>query len=119
MRRTYRILLALGWTLLILVACTIPGRDLPRVDIVSIDKVAHFTIFAGYGWFWMFAAGNPLARATRWTLATGIAYAVLTEFYQGLLPWERTPDPFDALFNILGLLTAILAFRTLQARRSA
>ncbi len=103
-------LLAFVWTVGILAACSIPGRDLPKVDIVSFDKMAHFAVFAGFGWLWMRALRGPMPGRTWWVLATGLAYAVLTEIYQGFLPFERTPDPLDALANALGLLAAVLLY---------
>ena len=112
-------LIAIGWTLLILVACTIPGKGLPTVNIISFDKFVHFGIFAGFGWLWMWALRSPLTRRTKWVLVFGIAYAILTEIYQGLLPFEREPDPFDALANIVGLIVAVLLYRALQQRRAA
>ena len=109
-----RRLVAIVWTLGILAACSIPGRDLPEVDIVSFDKVAHFVIFAGFGWLWMWALQSPMPRRTAVVLVAGLAYAGLTEVYQGLLPFERSADPFDALANALGLLAAVLLYRRLH-----
>ena len=102
--------LAFLWLLLILIACSIPGRDIPSVDIVQIDKAVHFSLFAVLGWLVMHAFGSNLLQRILWTVGIGIAYAVGTEFYQGLLPFERTPDPVDALANTLGLLTAVAVF---------
>ena len=109
-------LLALIWTLGILAACSIPGSDLPKVNIVSFDKAAHFVVFAGFGWLWAAALRGTLARKTGRVLAGGLAYAVLTEIYQGFLPFDRTPDPMDALANALGLLTAVLLYRLWKTR---
>lgn len=110
-------LFAILWTLGILAACSIPGKDLPEIDIFSFDKIAHFTVFAGFGWLWMRALQGPLPRRTAYVLASGLAYAALTEVYQGLLPYDRTPDPLDALANALGLLTAVLLYRVFQRKR--
>ena len=110
--------LAIAWTLGILAACTIPGGDLPTVNIVSFDKAAHFGVFAGFGWLWMGALRGGLAQTTWRVLAGGLAYAVLTEIYQGFLPFERNPDPMDALANALGLLAAVLVYRWWKARHA-
>jgi hypothetical protein len=113
-----RLALAAAWTLGILAACSIPGRDLPELDVVQIDKLAHAALFAGFGWLWMRALRGPLPARTRWVAGTGLAYAALTELYQGLLPFERSPDPLDALANATGLLMALWAYR-LFARKTA
>ncbi len=107
-------LFALVWTLGILAACSIPGKDLPDINLASFDKIAHFVVFAGFGWLWMRVLQGSLSRRTGYVLASGLAYAALTEVYQGLLPFDRTPDPNDALANALGLLTAVLIYRLLH-----
>lgn len=111
--------IAIFWTLLILAACSIPGKDIPSIDIVSFDKFAHFSIFAGYGWLWMWALRGALASRMKWVLTSGMAYAIFTEIYQGFLPFERQPDPLDALANMAGLVTAVLLYRAVQKRRAA
>ena len=110
-------LVAIVWTLGILAACSIPGQDLPEIDFFSFDKIAHFTVFAGFGWLWMWALQGPLPHRTGYVLGAGLAYAALTELYQGLLPYDRTPDPYDALANALGLLAAVLLYRLLKRER--
>lgn len=96
---------ATAWTLLILVLCTIPGRDLPDIQIVSADKIGHIGIFAVFGWLWMRTSPpSELDRHFKYVLLLGVAYAVLTEVYQGLLPFGRVPDVWDALANTAGLV---------------
>ncbi len=107
--------LAIAWTLGILAACTIPGSDLPKINVVSFDKAAHFVVFAGFGWLWMWALRETPQKTWR-VLAGGFAYAVLTEIYQGLLPFDRTPDLMDALANALGVLAAVLVYRVWKGR---
>ena len=107
-------LIAIVWTLGILAACSIPGKDIPNINLFSFDKIAHFTVFAGFGWLWMRALTGPMNRRTAYVLGFGLAYAALTEVYQGLLPFNRTPDVHDALANTLGLLTAVLLYRLLK-----
>lgn len=103
--RTWRRAAAAAWTLLILVLCTIPGRDLPDIQIVSADKVGHLGIFAVFGWLWMRTSPpSELHRHFKLVLLFGVAYAILTEVYQGLLPFGRIPDVWDALANTAGLL---------------
>lgn len=111
-------LFAIIWTLGILAACSIPGKDLPDIDLFSFDKIAHFVVFAGFGWLWMRALQGPSLRRTGYVLASGLAYAALTEVYQGLLPYDRSPDPYDALANALGLLTAVLLYRLVIPERT-
>ena len=101
-------LLAVAWTLLILALCSIPGGSLPTAPGLSLDKVGHAGMFAVFAWLWLHA--TPPGKAG-WVLAGGAAFAVATEVYQGLLPFDRTPDPFDALADLAGLFLGLLAYR--------
>ncbi len=116
MNRAY--VLAIGWTLGILAACSIPGSDLPdlNLDLLRLDKVVHFLLFLGLGWLWLRAV--PRTHRYRFALVIGLGtlYAVGTEVYQGLLPWDRTPDPMDAVANMAGLLTAAGVQRWIERR---
>lgn len=102
---------ALLWTLAILAACSIPGSDLPDPGIPSLDKAVHLGIFFGFGILWMRALDGRVRRRAGWVLAGGFAYAVFTEFWQGWLPFDRSPDPADALANALGVVLGVLAYR--------
>lgn len=103
------LLLATTWTLFILGALSVPGPDLPSDPALPfLDKVVHFGLFAVFGGLWLWALQWSPLRSTRWVLLAGGLYAILLEFYQGLLPiLDRSSDPLDALAGILGLLVAI------------
>lgn len=106
--RPWTLVAAVGWTLLILALCTVPGKELPEINIISIDKIGHFGIFAGFGWLWMRAYPlSDLARRSRYVLLGGLAYAVLTEIYQGVMPFGREADLWDAAANAAGLLAGV------------
>ncbi len=111
-------LAAIGWTLLILAACSIPGKDIPRIqfDLFEPDKIAHFTLFFVLGGLWMHALPETLPGRKAWVALSGIAYAILTEIYQGLLPFDRTPDPADSVANIIGLFLAISLYPWIKDR---
>lgn len=111
--------LAIGWTLVILALFTIPGSSLPKdSSLLEFDKLAHFGLFVIFGVCWMWALNQPLKRRVVTVLVAGIAYAWLTEVYQGLLPFERTPDVYDAIANTAGLLVAVFGYVVWEKRRS-
>ncbi|MEM8556995.1 MAG: VanZ family protein [Bacteroidota bacterium] len=95
--------IASAWTLLCLALFTIPGQDLPP-QLLSLDKLVHLGLFAVLGVLWMRAVPR---RAWPWVLVGGLAYGIGTELYQGMLPWPREPDPFDALADGVGLLLGV------------
>lgn len=107
-------LLAILWALVILALCSIPGPDLPDVNIFGIDKVGHFGVFFIGAFLWMQAWPRSTARV----LAAGLVFSILTEIYQGVLPFlGRSPDPFDVVADALGLVIGLLLWRWLRHRR--
>lgn len=104
--RYWRVL-AVGWTLGIVVACSIPGSSLPSSDLWEADKLIHFGLFAGFGTLWMLSLTGSARRRALWVLGTGLAFAGGTEVYQGWLPFGRSPDVLDALANGAGLLVSV------------
>ena len=97
--------LAVLWTVAILVACSVPGPALPEAPEtpLSVDKWVHVAMFLGFGVLWALAApGRGWA-----VFGAGVAYAVGIELWQGALPIERSPDPFDALADVVGLVAGL------------
>ena len=110
-------LLASLWTLGILLACSLPGDELPTIslDLFEPDKIAHFILFFVFGWLWLEAL--PISRKSRIIIGTvGSLYAVFTEIYQGIIPMGRTPDPMDAVANVIGLFFAIGLYHWLRSK---
>ena len=96
---------AVVWTVAILAACSVPGPALPQTPglPLSVDKWVHVGMFLGFGALWSLAAPG---RA--WTvLAAGLAYAVAIEVWQGALPIGRSPDPYDAVADAVGLVAGL------------
>lgn len=106
-------LLALLWAVLILALCSIPGPELPDVDVLGIDKVGHFGMFFVGAFVWMRAWPRSTARV----LGAGLAFSILTEIYQGVMPFlGRSADPFDIVADALGLAVGLLLWRWLRHR---
>src|SRR5690606_11129615 len=81
---------AVLWALPVVALCASPGSEIPGLDIVGIDKVGHSGVFFVGAILWMQAWPRSTARV----LAAGLAVAMLTEIYQGLMPFlGRFPDP--------------------------
>ena len=90
---------------------SLPGSSLPSTSLLEYDKLLHVLQFVPLGWLWMAALRTPVRRRT-WLVLGGCAlFAVLTELYQGLLPFERHPDPYDALADTLGACAGVLFYR--------
>ena len=100
--------LSIAWALLILVLCLMPGKDLPTVNILNFDKLAHFSIYLllalmlYYGWkkqdSFLSLHSNTIIKIL---LITSI-YGFVVEILQELLTSDRHFDIFDALANAIG-----------------
>ncbi len=110
-------LFALAWTLMIVLALSVPGSGLPNVSVAHFDKVVHFFFFAVLAWAWMQALEAPINRRALIVLAAGITFAILTEVYQGALISGREADGLDALADSLGLTVSVLAFRLRRMKK--
>lgn len=89
------------------------------MNIDVADKLAHFALFFGYGWLWMTALAAPLLKRSFIVGISGLLLAIGSELYQGILPWERSPDPFDALANAAGLAVSVVFYTVWLNRRHA
>lgn len=120
---TRHYLMAAGvWTAGIITALTIPSPGLPKVDpSLTLDKAAHFILFAGLAIFWMRALRPSDADSERvqWSVpwrrtltvfGGGVVFAIGSEFYQMILPFKRTADPYDAIADIAGLIAGLIAY---------
>ncbi|MDT0632994.1 VanZ family protein [Rubrivirga litoralis] len=106
--------LAVVWTVLIVVACTIPGNQVPDVELrlVSPDKVVHVLMFLGLAWLWLRAGSRTWA-----VVAGGAAFALAIEVWQTVLPIGRFGDPYDVLADLVGLAAGVAL--GLWSRRTA
>ena len=102
---------ALLWTLLILILCLIPGRDLPQwrwADLLSVDKFVHTAMFAVL----VVLSVRGLRRQDRYdglrsravlsTLLFAIPYGGALEIMQGTLLTDRVADVGDFIANAIG-----------------
>lgn len=111
-----RILAAL-WTILIFVACLIPGRDVPSVNFPLMDKWVHFVIFGGFSFLWLavFQRSDLKKRVLFFLLAVLMGYAV--ELLQGSgITSGRSYDMWDVLADGIGGALGVMLFYLLERR---
>ena len=92
--------LAWLWTILILVACTWPGKDIPAAPVVGFDKIVHSGLFLVWSVLWL----SAFPKKPWVVILAGMAYGLGLEFYQQLLPFDRTFDWWDAVADADGVL---------------
>lgn len=111
--------LASLWTIGMLTAFSLPPTSVPAVEsALSVDKLIHFGLFFGFGLLWMRALRPPSAEgvadglqgASLRFVGIGVCFAGGAEWYQQVIPVSRTSDPYDALANVVGLLTSLVVY---------
>ncbi|WP_221392399.1 VanZ family protein [Dyadobacter sp. NIV53] len=89
------------WSFLILAACTWPGKDIPAAPVAGFDKIVHTGLFAV--WIILWRGAYP-EKSSVTLILSGMAYGLGLEFYQQLLPFDRTFDWWDAVADAAGVL---------------
>lgn len=108
--------LSLAWAILILVLSFLPGRDLPNVQIVALDKLVHFIfylllfVFTMYGWRRQLQITLlrkvPIALVWLACILFGIAIEVCQEVFTA----DRHFDWLDIMANSMGALAGGMAW---------
>jgi len=107
--------LSILWTSLILVACFLPGNDVPKVDLVNADKLVHVALFGGCAFLWAVALiRNPDKMWPKLVLifAATVGLGILVELIQGSsLVQGRSADVYDVIADSVGALLGSLFAR--------
>ncbi|MBO9152617.1 VanZ family protein [Chitinophaga sp. GCM10012297] len=107
----------MGWVILILFLCTLPGEAIPQVsafDMLHIDKVVHFVLFGGTVLLLAYGIhkqkGNVSKWALFWMVAAASLYGLAIEFIQKYLVIHRSFDLYDFLADSLGAASGALVY---------
>jgi VanZ family protein len=89
---------------------SMPESNLPRLDLPGLDKVVHFLLYAGLGWWW---AG---ANLPRWLLVVAcLGFGAVDELSQ-LRSAGRDASWWDWLADVLGFAFGAWLHLTLRKR---
>jgi VanZ family protein len=116
---TFRAMVAVLWTLVILTLCWLPRHVVQEVEkesswfeIANLDKLVHWGIFMLFAIFWM-RVGSPRGRALRVGLI-GLALAVVSELGQLIPAVGRDASLADGLSDFIGVLLGLALASTLE-----
>ncbi len=104
------------WAAFILVMTSIPGAQLPRVNVAGLDKVVHFAFYGVLGWTALraFAPKGGATRGAVLVVAAIAIFAALDEWHQQFIP-GRSMETADWMADVsgaaLGLVVAVSARR--------
>jgi VanZ family protein len=92
---------------LILHLVHVPSNDAwDWTDIIGIDKLAHFILFAGLTVLWLLFPWRAVPRNTQLFLGL-ISYAILLEILQTALTVYRSGEILDLLFDAAAVLVVL------------
>ena len=99
------------WTLLILIACFTPAKEIPKVDVPLIDKWTHLILFGGFTFLWL-CARPVLTFLYLVSLFLGsVAFGAFIEIMQGQLTFlGRSMEFMDAVADSIGGILGIALF---------
>ena len=103
--------LAMLWTLLILIGCFTPGKEIPKVDVPFIDKWVHLILFGVFTFLWLCARPIINTRSLIALFLISVAFGSLIEIMQGVLSFlGRSMEFMDAVADSVGGLLGIALF---------
>lgn len=108
---------ALLWTITVSILTLMPGKNLPKVNVVNFDKAAHLGVFGLLNLLWLLwlAADAQHADRTKKITLGCMVYGGSIELLQGAFT-DRAADWIDFVFNVMGCLLVLPLFRFLQAK---
>lgn len=109
--KKFAVQIASIWTALILIACLIPGNEVPELDIPLMDKYVHFIIFAAFSFLWLCTFTKPRFSAGLLLLIASVALGYLVELLQGSgITTGRSYEEADVLADGIGGLIGVISF---------
>lgn len=108
------------WTLIILLATTLPSSTIPKIpllDIPHFDKIVHFGLFFILATF-LLSEGNKLRKQgelTRFAIVVALSvsfiYGLTIELLQFYLLPTRSGSWLDFIANIIGAFAAVITYK--------
>lgn len=106
--------LAISWTILIFIGCSMPGKELPKLGLFDhFDKLVHFTFFAVFFVLWYLSFLSS-TRTAIIIISLAILYGFGIEFYQKHFVAGRSFDVWDGVADTLGALCGWLMVKVVK-----
>ncbi len=102
---------AILWTLLIFIACFIPGNEIPDLKVPLADKWVHFILFGVFTLLWLLSRPSLSIKRLSLVCLLGCLFGWMVEEVQGLLSFlGRAKDLYDIYADALGAVLGTLLF---------
>jgi VanZ family protein len=109
--RKAALIAAILWTLMILLGCFAPAKEIPQVDVPMMDKWVHFVMFGGFTFLWSWYRSRTALLALAVMLLIGVALGATIELLQGyFVSLGRACEFLDAVADSIGALLGLVLF---------
>jgi VanZ family protein len=111
------------WVLIILVACSTPGRQLPPSPFINFDKLIHLFFYGMLQILLMrgCALQSQIKSLRKYYLVISAIfstlYGIFIELMQGFILKNRSFDPYDISANIVGVVVGIIVWMIFFQKR--
>ncbi len=112
----------IAWALTIFIQSSFPAIELPKVEIISFDKVVHMGVFgvlAGLCYISLLNIHSRNILTNNIYLSAGILsiiYGATDEIHQYFVP-NRSSEVQDWLADVVGIIIALLVIRYFLSKR--
>ena len=105
-------IITIFFILLMILASSIKGSNIPKSYIFTFDKVIHFIEYGCLGTLLIFM----FARASKYpiyaALTVGVLYSFIDELYQSTV-FGRSSSVFDVIADVVGLAFSVIIVKFL------
>lgn len=109
------LILAIGFSLLVLVLSLINMEGIPNFKFSYTDKFEHVLAYAVISFFWMLSRKTGKINLKFWSiLLLIIGYGIIIELLQMSVTVNRTGDLLDVLANSLGVVLGAIILKILS-----
>jgi VanZ family protein len=116
-RKKLTLVVAILWTIVIFIGCSMPGRELPKLGLFdNFDKVVHFLFFAGFFALW-YMLSNKSVNSVLLIIILSVLYGFSLEYYQLHCVAGRSFDVWDGVADTVGALSGWVVMWWLRKKR--
>ncbi|HMN32407.1 MAG: VanZ family protein [Chitinophagaceae bacterium] len=95
---------AILWTILIIIGCSVPGSDIPKLNLIAhFDKLVHFTFFFAFFILW-YLYFHHIKHIIILLILISASFGFLIEWYQLHFVAGRSFDVWDGIADTIGAI---------------
>ena len=105
-------ILTISFLFLMIIASSIKGSSIPKVYVLTLDKVIHFIEYCILGFFLIKMFSGVSKYPSALGLIVGVFYSFIDELYQSTV-FGRSSSVFDVIADVVGLAFSVIIVKFL------